>query len=39
MDFRELLARFDGVWKGSGRGFFPTIVDFEYVETVRFRTR
>lgn len=39
MDLHEKLQPFEyllGTWSGQGRGFYPTIKDFEYTETVTF---
>ena len=33
---REILRLLVGEWSGSGRGEFPTIEPFEYLETLRF---
>jgi hypothetical protein len=30
------LEFFDGEWQGQGRGEYPTIASFEYLETLRF---
>jgi hypothetical protein len=36
MDHQELLNALIGEWTGSGRGEYPTIEPFEYVEALRF---
>src|SRR5574342_761836 len=36
MDNQDLLRTLIGEWSGSGRGEFPTIEPFEYLETLTF---
>lgn len=36
MNDREILGLLVGEWTGAGRGEFPTIDPFEYLETLRF---
>lgn len=36
MDHIELLKSLIGEWTGRGRGGYPTIKPFEYIETLRF---
>ena len=36
MNHQDLLNALLGEWSGSGKGEYPTIAPFEYVETLRF---
>lgn len=38
MDNQDLLQLLVGEWTGTGRGEFPTIEPFEYLETITFST-
>ncbi|MEK6221412.1 MAG: FABP family protein [Chloroflexota bacterium] len=35
----RLMTLLEGTWKGEGKGFFPTIEDFDYGETTIFIRR
>ena len=35
MNVKDFLSQLEGIWSGTGRGEYPTILPFEYTEALR----